>query len=139
MAHFIIKCMSNNLSTMTLLQRQVHKTTNLFPRYGLAPETIQHMYQCTHKRSCRRWTASVDELWKWIESRNMDPDIAIISAGVLLYISGEINDLPQCPNLTLHSDILRIGCPSIILGLIPKSLARTQQMYFNHIRSKKWD
>ena len=36
-------------------------------------------------------------------------------------------------NLTLHSDILRIVCSSIILDAIPKYLTQTQQTYFTHI------
>ena len=67
----------------------------------------------------------------------MDPYITIILANTLLYISGERYDLPQCPNLTLHSDILHIGCPSIRLYFIPESLACKQQTYFTHIGSKK--
>ena len=54
----------------------------------------------------------------------------------LLYITGEKNNLPQCSNLTLHSDIHCIDWPSIILGFVPKSLARTQQTYLTHIGSK---
>ena len=85
----------------------------------------------------------VDALRKWIEAQNTDPDIEILLADKRLYIAGERNDLPQCPNLTLNSYILRIGWSSIILGIIPTSLERTQQTYFNHTGSKKtglkWD
>ena len=108
-AQFITKLMSNNLSTMTILQRKGYATTNLRPRCGLDPDTILHMYQFTHKGSRGRWTASVEALRKCLEDRNMDPDIAIILSDTLLYIAGEINDLPQCPNITLHSDILPIS------------------------------
>ena len=77
--------------------------------------------------------ALVDALHKWIEDWNTDPDITILLADALLYIVGEKNDLFQCPNLTLHSDILRIGWPSILLSIIYTSLTRTQQTYFKHI------
>ena len=87
---------------MTILQRQGHVTTNLCPCYGVTTETIQHLYQCTHKGSRGRWTASVEALRKWIEAWNTDPYIAIILADTLLYIVGEINDPTQCRNLTLH-------------------------------------
>ena len=61
----------------------------------------------------------------------------IILADTHLYITGERNSLPQCPNLTLHPDILRIDWPYMILSIIPTSLARTQKTYFTHIGSKK--
>ena len=67
----------------------------------------------------------------------MDPDITIILADTLLYIEGERNDVTQYPKLTLHSDILHTIWLSIILGIIPKSLALTQQLYFTHTGSKK--
>ena len=54
-----------------------------------------------------------------------------------IYISGKKIDLSQRPNLTIHSDILRISWLSMILGIIPTSLALTQQTYFTHIGSKK--
>ena len=139
MAQFITKIMSNTLPTMKILQKQVHTTTNLCPRFVITPETIQHIYQCIHKIIRNRWTLLVDALHKWIKVRNTDPDISILLADTLLYIVGKINDLPQCPNLILHPAILYIGWLSIILGIIPKSLALTQQTYFNHIRSKKRD
>ena len=55
MEHFIKKCMSNNLSTMAILQQQGHAATNLCHGCGLVPEMIQHMYQCTHKGSRTAW------------------------------------------------------------------------------------
>ena len=58
-------------------------------------------------------------------------------ANTLLYIAGEVNDLPQCTNLALHYDILHIFRSSIMLGFIAKSLACTQQTYFTHIKSKR--
>ena len=119
MSHLIKKCMSNSLPTMKILQRQVHAITNLCPRCVLAHETIHHLYQWTHNVNRGRWTASVDTLHKWLEARNTDPDIAIH-----FYI-------------TLHSEVLRIAWPSIILGLIPTYLTGTQQTYFNHIGSRK--
>ena len=137
MAQFIMKYMSNTLPDMTILQQLGHATTNLFPCYGLDPETIQHMYQCTHGGRRGRWTALLDTLQKQLEARNTDPDIAIILVNTLLYIAGERNDLPQYPNLTLHSEIFRIGWPLIVLGFIPTSLARTEQTYFTHTESKK--
>ena len=91
----------------------------------------------THEGSRGRWTASVDALWKWLEAWNTDPDIAILLADTLLYVTGERNNLPKFPNLTLHSDILCIRWSSIILGIITTSLARTQQTYFTHTGSKK--
>ena len=66
----------------------------------------------------------------------------IILVDTILYNVGERYDLPQCLNITLHSDILCIRWPSKILGLIPTSLARIQKTYFTHIGSKtmglKW-
>ena len=143
MAHFITKFMSNTFPTMTILHRRLHATTNLCPWCGLSPDTIQHMYQCIHKGSRWRWTVPVDALLKWIKDQNMDPEIAILLAGTLLYIVGERSYLTQCMNLTLHSYILHIGgWLSIILGIILTSLAFTQQNYFIHIGSKiiglKW-
>ena len=86
---------------------------------------------------------SVDALQKCLEKHNTDPDITNLFADLLLYIAGEVNDLPQCPNLALHSNLLFIGWPYIILGFIHKSLAHTQQKYFTHMGSKitvlKWD
>ena len=79
--------------------------------------------------------ASVDTLWKWLENQNTDPKILTFS-WTRFYTSQEKNNLPQCSNLTLHSDIHCIDWPSIILGFIPKSLARTQQTYLTHIGSK---
>ena len=61
----------------------------------------------------------------------------IILSDTIFYISGERNDLSQCPNLTLHSDILRISWPYIFFGFIPASLARTQQTYFTHIGTEE--
>ena len=75
-------------------------------------------------------------LLKWLEDCNTDTDIAILLAGALLYIAGERNDLPKCKNLTLHSGILSIGWSSIILGILPTSLAYTQKTYFTHIGRK---
>ena len=97
------------------------------------------MYQFIHEGIRNRCTASVDTLYKWTESHKTDPNIAIILVDACLYIAGERNDLPQFPNLTVHSDTLRIGCPSIIVGFIPASLAYTQQNYFTQIGSKKRD
>ena len=97
------------------------------------------MYQCTHKVSRGRWTALVDAFQKWLEKRKTVLNISTFFLNVLLYLVGEVNDLPQFPNLTIHSDILHIGWPSIILGFITKSLACTQQTYFTHIGSKKRD
>ena len=62
-----------------------------------------------HKGISGRWTASVDALKKWLETQNTDPDIATLFVDEILYIVGEGNDLPQCTNTTLHSDILPIG------------------------------
>ena len=137
MAHFFTKCMSNTLPTMTILQLQVHATTNLLPRCGITPETIKHLYQCSHKGSRGRWAELVDALQKFLEDQNADSDIATLLSNALLYIAGEINDLTKCTNITLHSDILRIVWSSILLGVIPTSLEHTQQTYFTHIRSKK--
>ena len=69
--------------------------------------------------------------------QNIDPNIMTIFADALLYISVQENDLPKCPNVDLHSDILHIGSPSIILGYITKPLTPAQQTYFTHIGSKK--
>ena len=140
MAQFITKCTSNNLPTMTILQQQGNATTNLCPCCGVTPETIQHIYQCTREGSRYRRTASVNALRKWLKACNMDPDIVILLDGALLYIAGEINDLPQYPNLTLHLDILHIGWSSIILGIIPKSLARTNifQLHRKQKTGLKW-
>ena len=129
--------MSNILTTMIILQRQVHVTTNLCPCYRVTTKKIQHLYQCTHKGIRGRWTASVDALRKCIEAWNTDPYIAIILADTLLYTVGEINDSTQCPNLTLHSDIFHIGYSYITLGIITTSIARTQKTYFTHIGSRK--
>ena len=137
MSHFIMKCMSNTLSTMTILQQWGYASTNLYQRCGTVLETMHHMYQCIHEGSRGRWTASVEVLRKWLETRNIDPKISALFVDALLYIAGEVNFLPQCPKLALHSEILRIGWPSIILGLIPKSFACTQQNYFTHTGSKK--
>ena len=93
---------------------------------------IQHLYQCTHYGMHIRWTALVHALRKCLKAQNTD---------VLLYISGKINVLPQFSNIALHSDILRIGWLSMILGIIPTSLARTQETYFTQIGKKtglKW-
>ena len=66
MAHFITKCMSNTLSTVTILQRRGHVATNLWPRCVLSKEKIQHLYQYTHEGIHGRWTVSVDALRKWL-------------------------------------------------------------------------
>ena len=137
LVHLITKYMSNTLPTMKILQRRGHATANLCPRCRVTPETIQHVYQCTHKLSRGRWIVSVDALRKWNEARNTNPDIVILLAKKRLYIVGERNDLPQCLNLTLNSDILYIVWLSIILGVIPTSLVRTKQTYLTHIRSQK--
>ena len=91
------------------------------------------MYQFTHGGSRYRWTAPVDALRKWLEMWNTDPDISTIFVDTLIYITGEGIDLPQHPNLTIHSDIICIGSPSMILCFISKSLAHTKQTYFTHI------
>ena len=122
---------------MTIIKQLVHTTNNLWLWCGLSPETIQRTYQCSHKIIHGIWTASVDQLCKYIEARNTDPDIKIILVDTLLYIVGERNDLPQSSNLTLHSKIICIGWTYIHLGFIPKSLACTQQTYFTHIGSRK--
>ena len=137
MSHFIKKCMSNTFPTMKILQHRGHATTNLFPICGLDPETIENLYQCTHRVIRDIRTASVDALRKWLEARNTDPGFAILLEKSLLFIAGDINDLSQCPNITLHPDITRIGWPSIVNGIIPTSLAHTEQTYFTHIRSKR--
>ena len=93
MEHFIVKCMSNTLPTIIILQQKGQATTNLFPRCEETPKTIQHLYQCTHEGSCSQWKALVDALWKWIEAQNTDPDIVILLADALLYIAVERNDL----------------------------------------------
>ena len=71
------------------------------------------------------------------------PTKLLFFSNALLYIAGERNYLTQFPNVALHSDILRIGWPCIILFFIPKSLTHTQQTTFIHIGSKrrvlKWD
>ena len=69
--------------------------------------------------------------------RNTDPDILTLFVNALLYITGEENDLPQCPKLTIHSDILPIGWLYIILGFIPKYLTHTYHTYLNNTGSKK--
>ena len=97
------------------------------------------MYQFTDKGSRGIRTASVDALRKWPETRNTDPNISFFFFNALLYIAEEGNVQQQFSNLTLHSDILGIGWPSIILGFITKYLARIQQTYFIHIGSKKRD
>ena len=97
MEHFIKKYMSYTLPTMKVLQRQGHATTNVFPRCGVNLEKILHLYQFTHKGSHGIRTSSIDVFQKWLEARNTDPYIAIVLADALLYIAGEINDLPQCP------------------------------------------
>ena len=57
--------------------------------------------------------------WRIAEmARNTDPDIMILLVEALLYIRGERNDLPQCLNINLHLDILRISWPSIIYAPI---------------------
>ena len=137
MASFIKKCMSNTFSTMTILLQWWHAKNNLCLRCGLDLETIHHLYQCNHEGGRGRQTASVDALQKWLEARNIDPDISIIFVNKLLYITEGRNDLPQCTNQALHSEILCIVWPSIILGFIPTSLALTQQTYFTHKGSKK--
>ena len=71
-----------------------------------------YLYHCTHEGSHGRCTASIDDLGKWLETRNTDPDIITIFADALLYIAVEGNDLPQCPNVGLHYDILQIGWTS---------------------------
>ena len=76
-------------------------------------------------------------MWIWIEKRNIDLDISTFFVNALPYIAGEVNDLTQCQNLTIQSDILRIGWMSIILGFVTKSLTRIQKMYFTHIGSRK--
>ena len=78
------KLMSNTFLTITIINQQVHTSTNLWPNWGLAQETIQHLYQCTHEGSRGRWTASVDALRKWIKEWNTDPDTEIILVDVLL-------------------------------------------------------
>ena len=125
MSHFITKCMINTLPTMTILQKQGHATTNLLPHCGVSLKNIKHMYQCTHEGSRSRWKALVDTLQNLLEARNTDPEIAIFFAKVIFYIAVEINELPQFPKLTLHSYILSIGWTSLLLVIIPTSLART--------------
>ena len=89
-----------------------------------------------HEGSRGIWTASVDAFQTWFETRNANPDMTTIFTDTLLYITGEVNDLPQFPNSALHFDIIRIIWPSIILDLIPNSLALTKQTYLKHIGSK---
>ena len=137
MSHFITKCMINPLPTMTILQWRVHASTNLCPLCGILPGKIHRICQCTHKVSRGRCTASVYIFWKWLETRNMDPDISTHFINVLIYIAGEGNDLPQCLNLNPHSNILHTVWTSITLRFILKSLALTQQTHFTHIGSKK--
>ena len=69
--------------------------------------------------------------------QNMDPNITNIFADALLYILVQENDLPKCPNVDLHSDILCIRSPSIILCYITKPLTPAQQTYFTHVGSKR--
>ena len=95
------------------------------------------MYRCTHEGSHVRWTASVHALKTCPETRNTDPEITNIFADKLLYILEEGNELPQRPNLSLHSDILHIGWPYIILCFITKSLSSTQQTHYHKYRKQK--
>ena len=131
--------MSNTLYTMTIIQLQGHASTNLLSCCDKSPETIHCLYQCTQEGSCGRWTALVDTFQKFLDKQNKDTNISTFFVNARLYIVGELNGLPQFPNLTLHSEILHIGWSSIALGFIPKSLACTQQTYFTHIGSKKRD
>ena len=62
MAHFIMKCMSNTLPTMTILQQQGHATTNLCPCCDVTLDMIQKLHQYTHKGSRGKYTAFVDAL-----------------------------------------------------------------------------
>ena len=74
----------------------------------------------------------ISEMAREAEHRPRHLDFFI---SALLNITEEENDLTQFLNQTLHSDILRIGWPSIILSFISKYLARTQQTYLTHIGS----
>ena len=77
MKQFITKFMSTTLTTMKIMKQQGHTTTNLWHRYGLAPQKIQHLYQCTYKGSRGIWTATLVALRKWLKAWNTDPDITI--------------------------------------------------------------
>ena len=123
---------------MTILHWQGHTTTNICMSCSLSPDMIQHIYQCNHEGSRSRWTASADALRKFLGAWNTDPYISILLVDSILYIVGKINYLPQFTNINIHSGILRIVWPSKILGFIPTSLARTEQIYFTHIGIKKW-
>ena len=137
MSYFITKFMSNTLSTMTTLQKQWHESNNLCSCCGTVSEIIQYLYQCNHEISHGTYKASVDSLWKWLKTQNTDPNITTIFVDALLYISGEGNELPQCPNVDIYSEIPHIGCLSIILSFISKSLTCTQQKYSSHIGIKR--
>ena len=87
---------------------------------------------------------SITELMKQ-GGNKLDPLTVKEHAGVLRlflttysYKFQEKNDLPQRPNLSLHSGILHINWMSTILGFIPKSLAqRTHQTNLTYIGSKR--
>ena len=68
--------------------------------------------------------------------------IEYIFVNEILYIKGKGSDLSQCPYLTLKSEILRIGWPSIILGVIPTPYrVYTTNVIHSHRKQKtglKW-
>ena len=61
--------MSNTLSTMKILQQQLHAPTNLCPYCGMVLEAIHNLYQCNHEVSRGRSTESEDTLQKWLEKK----------------------------------------------------------------------
>ena len=129
--------MSNTLSTVKFLQKQGHASTNLCLRCGTVPEKYSICINAPMREVAAYVKHQYKPFWKWLEMQNTDPDITTFFAHTLLYIAGEGNDLTQCPNLALHSDIFRTVWLSITLGFFPKSLAGTHQICFTHIEAKE--
>ena len=65
-----------------------------------------------------------------LETKNLtEPNITSLFEAALLYLSGQENIIPNCADQYLHSDILQVKFPSIILGLLPVSLIKTHKFH----------
>ena len=88
-------------------------------------ETLEHLYKCPCTGSHNQCKTTVTKLLKWIPKQHIDTNISYLFEASLLYLYGKENNIPKFEYQSLHSDILQVGWPSIILSILPVSLIKT--------------
>ena len=71
-----------------------------------------------------------------MQKHHTDPNIRSLFEAALLYLYGQENHIPTWADQSLHSGILQVGWPYILLRLLPVRLIRTQQLYYLYIGSR---